>query len=148
MTICVLRSIIIYVEGVNIIAEIKDILDWQIYYKKDGKNGEEVKIPGGYEWTNTKEPLTLRNVYPHLKTLFEKKEKKEEKGLNKPKSSMNVQKIGHRKQMFSESQKKEIYEKYAYENVPIRTLAREYKCSPKTIRNVINYVRMSALKKE
>lgn len=137
-----------YTKEVNIIAQIKDVLDWQIYYKKDSNSGEELENPEEYKWINTKEPLTLRNAYPHLKTLFEEREKKGEKAENKPKSSSEAVKTGHRKQMFSEEQKKEIYKKYAYSNAPIKALAREYKCSPKTIRNVINYVRIYEYRKE
>ena len=62
-------------------------------------------------------------------------------------SSDNVEKItksecnnfrrGHRKSMFTQEQKRKIYTEHTFDKKSKCRLAREYRCSEKTIRNII-----------
>ena len=111
------------------ILNVKDILDWQICFAKDD-DGKDIKVPRAFTWTESKKPLTFRSAYPQLKELFETSE-----NAVKPTKSEFVQ--GHRKPMFSDEVKKEIIYKHTYFNTSKSELARQYKCSEKTIRNII-----------
>lgn len=53
------------------------------------------------------------------------------------KSETNNFQRGHRKSMFSQEQKRKIYAEFVYESKSKCALAREYRCSEKTIRNII-----------
>lgn len=53
------------------------------------------------------------------------------------KSETNNFQRGHRKSMFTQEQKRKIYAEFVYESKSKSALAREYKCSEKTIRNII-----------
>ena len=44
---------------------------------------------------------------------------------------------GHRKSMFTQEQKRKIYAEYTFDKKSKCELARNYKCSEKTIRNII-----------
>ena len=114
------------------IPEIKEELDWQIYFAKDS-NGKDKKEANAFVWTNSKLPLTFRSAYPYLKELLEP----QENSANVVKSTKNEFIRGHRKQMFSEKTKEEIVYKYTHFNTSKSELAREYKCSEKTIRNIV-----------
>ena len=56
---------------------------------------------------------------------------------NVEKSTKSEFKRGHRKQMFTEEQKKEIAYLYANNNMSKSELGRKFKCSEKTIRNIL-----------
>ena len=111
------------------IPKVIDELDWQIYFAKDN-DGKDIEKPCAFTWTESKKPLTFRSAYPELKEILETSE-----NAVKPAKSEFVQ--GHRKPMFSDEVKKEIIYKHTYFNTSKSELARQYKCSEKTIRNII-----------
>ena len=53
------------------------------------------------------------------------------------KSESNNFKRGHRKSMFNSTQKRKIYAEHTFDKKSKCALARKYKCSEKTIRNII-----------
>ena len=57
--------------------------------------------------------------------------------IKETKSETNNFRRGHRKSKFTQKQKRKIYTEYAFENKSKCELAREYKCSEKTIRNIV-----------
>nr|CRY97629.1 hypothetical protein [uncultured prokaryote] len=114
--------------------EIKDQLDWQIYFKKSGDFPfDDLPKAVAYEWVKTKKPVTYRSAYPLLKEFFEHSE-------NVVKTTKSEFKRGHRKQLFTEEQKQKIAYLYTHNNISKSELARIYKCSEKTIRNVLKYM--------
>ena len=114
------------------IPKIIDELDWQIYFAKDN-DGKDIEKPCVFTWTESKKPLTFRSAYPELKKILESPKGSE----NAVKSTKSEFVQGHRKPMFSDETKKEIAYKYTYFNTSKSELARQYKCSEKTIRNII-----------
>ncbi len=116
-------------------ATIKDVLDWQIYFKKS-ENFPFNDLPEPMDYyilTEPKKPLTFHSAYPFLKEIFERSE-------NVVKTTKSEFKRGHRKQLFIEEKKQEIAYLYTHNNISKSELARIYKCSEKTIRNILKYV--------
>lgn len=65
------------------------------------------------------------------------KELSSENVTNKTKSETSNFRRGHRKSMFTQEQKRKIYAEYTFDKKSKCKLAREYRCSEKTIRNII-----------
>ena len=60
-----------------------------------------------------------------------------ENATKSTKSEVNNFKRGHRKSMFTQEQKRKIYAEHTFDKKSKSELARKYKCSEKTIRNII-----------
>lgn len=118
------------------IPTIEQELDWQIYFAKNN-NCEDLKNAVAFVWTSNNNPLTLRTAYPQLKKLLEPSEN----GCmpQNPKVVSNG-KHPHRPPLFTEEQKQEIAYKYTHYNASKSSLAKEYRCSEKTIRNILKGV--------
>ena len=91
------------------------------------QNSEGIFIPIIVHDTNIPYTLSLACEVYHRRKLSE----------NVVKSTKSEFVQGHRKPMFSDETKKEIAYKYTYFNTSKSELARQYKCSEKTIRNII-----------
>lgn len=57
--------------------------------------------------------------------------------IKQTKSETNNFHRGHRKSMFTDAQKRKIYAEHTIDKISKCELARKYKCSEKTIRNII-----------
>ena len=57
--------------------------------------------------------------------------------IKSTKSETNNFRRGHRKSMFTQEQKRKIYAEYTFDKKSKCRLAEEYRCSEKTIRNII-----------
>ena len=118
-------------------ATIDQILDFQIHFKYSMDTLKEVEEPVPIIFVSSKKPLTLRAVFPLLKEELETSEKP----ISKPFSDDEEEKDkGGRPPLFTEKQKSEIAYKYTHYNTSKSSLAREYHCSEKTIRNVLKSV--------
>lgn len=114
--------------------QIKDFLDIPIVWRFGINFG--FGMDGEYDilkhWKKSKEYVTLRNVYPTLKTILE--EENAENVDNKIKSAKFVQ--GHRHKIFDNEQIDKI-KILKCKKMSNRQIASIMKCSEKTIRNYL-----------
>lgn len=106
--------------------DVKDFLDLPLLFIFG-----EAKIFKKME--NTGQAATLRALYPLLKDIFDGAKKSENVGF-KPNSEIAQ---GHRQPLFDLDTELEIVDLYAHFNASKSEIARRYKCSEKTIRNII-----------
>ena len=84
---------------------------------------------------DTDEPYLAREL---CEVYHERKFKEYSDNATKPiKSETNNFQRGHRKSMFTQEQKEEIYRRHIIDKRSKNSLAEEYRCSEKTIRNII-----------
>ena len=134
MTNLVFRRIIIHIrEGCNII-QFQTVINWQIYFKTDSD-----KEPSEYTWEDTNTPFTIQSAVERGLLKYAEEQKVEIPANAETKTKAEFQQ-GHRKQLFTEKQKQEIAYKYTHYNTSKSQLARQYKCSEKTIRRVLKEV--------
>lgn len=122
-----------------------DSLEKQIYLVN-----EKINKPTAIYWCDDNDnidlsrPVTLKTLYISLKRIFENSQDLQKQNLKNSENLYQESKKpfvnGHRKSLFTEKQKQEIVNSYVHDNISKMELARRYKCSEKTIRNVIkNY---------
>ena len=107
--------------------ELDELWEEQVWLEIDGKVTPMVYGNG--------EKVTLKAV---LIKFWEKSLRNGKEKGKKAKKQQNPPITSHRKKMFSEETAEEIRRKHAYYNTPKKVLAKEYGCSAKTIRNIIN----------
>lgn len=116
------------------IPKIEQELDWQIHFAKTNDCVDQKKaVP--FVWTSDNSPLTFRTAYPHLKKIFEPSDNGDIAQSPKP---VHNGTHPHRPPLFTEEEKQEIAYKYTHYNTSKSSLAREYNCSEKTIRNILS----------
>ena len=108
---------------------VDEVLDEQLALKlHDGTLGLMVHH-------GTNQPYLVKEV---CEVYHQNKLKELSENVTKPtKSEANNFRRGHRKSMFTQEQKRKIYAEYTFDKKSKCALAREYKCSEKTIRNII-----------
>lgn len=95
-------------------------------------------IDGGVKFNNNQNSFLYRGREEDLLELLKILNSAELSNVVERGKKSKIQKNPpHRKKMFSNSEVNEIKYKYTHFNTPIKELARQYKCSPKTIRNII-----------
>lgn len=83
----------------------------------------------------TNQPYLVKEV---CEVYHQNKLKEQSENVTKPtKSEANNFQRGHRKSMFTQEQKEEIYRRHIKDKESKSALARKYRCNEKTIRNVI-----------
>lgn len=106
----------------RILWNVNDLLDEPVYFQRTDKKFVYMQIS-----LDSNETFTLRHLLENA-----------EKGKNKTKSAPLQIVSGHRKSMFTDTQKSEIKNRYSQGDISKRQLAKLYRCSEKTIRNIIN----------
>lgn len=108
---------------------LEDVLEEQLAFQKhDGTLTLMVHA-------DTDEPYLAREL---CEVYHQNKLKEQSDNIIKPtKSETNNFRRGHRKSMFSREQKRKIYTECTFDKKSKCALAREYRCSEKTIRNII-----------
>ena len=110
---------------------VTDELDWQIYFAKNNDcTDRKDAVP--FSWTDSKEPLTFRNAYPYLKSIFESE---------KPKKKAKTEfKQGHRKKMFTQEQAEKMV-KLKEQGLSNVKIGEAFHCSERTVRNYLKSFR-------
>ena len=83
----------------------------------------------------TNQPYLVKEV---CEVYHQRKLKESSENVTKPtKSETNNFHRGHRKKKFTDSQRRKIYAEHTIDKISKCELARKYRCSEKTIRNII-----------